>query len=149
MRVQLPEQLALARVVNYFGSDDGFNGRFVVQGPCGSKLHIDSCDGADTGWEQVSVLTDRRRSPNWPEMCFVKDLFWDEEERVMQLHPPLSEYVKNSRYCLHLWKPKYAAIPAPPPILVGIVGMGPEETYLQVEAFVADLMRRCAEVRSA
>ncbi|PAY06661.1 hypothetical protein CK489_27710 [Bradyrhizobium sp. UFLA03-84] len=81
-------------------------------------------------------------------MCFVKDLFWDEEERVMQLHPPMSEYVKNDRYCLHLWKPKHAAIPAPPPTLVGIVGMGPEETYLRVQAFLADLTHRLEAGRS-
>ncbi|MCP1758033.1 DUF7694 domain-containing protein [Bradyrhizobium elkanii] len=144
----MPERLELARVVDYFGPDHGFNGRFILQGPCGSELHVSSRDGDETGWEQVSVSTVRNRSPNWPEMCFVKDLFWDEEERVMQLHPPMSEYVKNDRYCLHLWKPKYAAIPAPPSRLVGIVGMGPEETYLRVKAFTDDLMQRCAEVRS-
>ncbi|WP_143278240.1 hypothetical protein [Bradyrhizobium sp. UFLA03-84] len=144
----MPERLELARVVDYFGPDNGFNGRFILEGPCGCKLHVASRDGEETGWEQVSVSTVRRRSPNWPEMCFVKDLFWDEEERVMQLHPPMSEYVKNDRYCLHLWKPKHAAIPAPPPTLVGIVGMGPEETYLRVQAFLADLTHRLEAGRS-
>ncbi|WP_431309684.1 DUF7694 domain-containing protein [Bradyrhizobium iriomotense] len=78
------------------------------------------------GWEHVSVSIPRR-CPNWQEMCFVKDLFWDEEECVMQLHPPRSEYVNNNRYCLHLWRPTSRAIPTPPSGLVGIVGIGPSE----------------------
>jgi hypothetical protein len=44
------------------------------------------------------------RTPNWPEMCFVKGLFWDDEECVVQFHPSRSEYVNNHRGCLHLWK---------------------------------------------
>ncbi|WP_433995797.1 DUF7694 domain-containing protein [Bradyrhizobium diazoefficiens] len=60
-------------------------------------------------------------------MCFVKDLFWDEEECVMQLHPPYSQYVNNSRYCLHLWKPIRENIPRPPASFIGVVGLGPSE----------------------
>ena len=135
----MPEKLELGRVVDYFGPDAGHNGRFIVQGPCGCELQILSCDGKGTGWEQVSVLTDRPRSPNWPEMCFVKDLFWDEEECVVQYHPPLSQYVKNSRYCLHLWKPTHQAIPAPPTSLVGVVGIGPDETQVAVDKMIAEL----------
>ena len=135
----MAERLEAARVPNYFGPDIGRNGRFIVQGPYGCKLQILSCDGEQTGWEQVSVSTDRRRSPNWPEMCFIKDLFWDEEERVMQLHPPLSQYVKNHPYCLHLWKPRHEAIPAPPSGLVGIVGLGPDEAQALVDKITAEM----------
>jgi hypothetical protein len=136
MRAHLSERLELGRVVNYFGPDEGQNGRFVLQGPCGCKLHIISVDGKETGWEQVSVSTERRRSPNWLEMCFVKDLFWDEEECVVQFHPPLSQYVKNNRYCLHLWKPRHAAIPQPPSALIGIVGLDPEDSHVLAAAIL-------------
>jgi hypothetical protein len=61
-------------------------------------------------------------------MCFAKDLFWHEEERVIQYHPPLSQYVKNSSFRLHLWKPINVTIPAPPPELIGIVGLDPTQT---------------------
>ncbi|WP_456797599.1 DUF7694 domain-containing protein [Bradyrhizobium sp. USDA 4473] len=71
-----------------------------------------------------------RRCPNWEEMCFVKDLFWNEEECVMQLHPPHSQYVNNSRYCLHLWKPTHRDIPMPPASFVGIVGLEPSEAAI-------------------
>lgn len=139
MRMQLPEKLRSGRVIQYFGRDGGHNGRFIVQGPAGSKLHIISDDGMESGWEQVSVSTDRSRCPNWPEMCFVKDLFWDEEERVIQIHPPASEYVKMNRYCLHLWKPRFAEVPSPPACLVGVVGVGPDETYTAMKTFLADV----------
>jgi len=50
----------------------------------------------------------------------VKELFWDPEDTVMQLHPPRSEWVNNMPYCLHLWRPVGLAIPRPPNITVGI-----------------------------
>lgn len=70
------------------------------------------------GWEHVSVSLSNR-CPNWTEMRFVKDCFWNEEEAVMQLHPPKSEYVNMHPYCLHLWRPINLDIPVPPSILVG------------------------------
>lgn len=147
MRAQLPEKLELARVVDYFGPNSGHNGRFLVQGPCGCKLQLISYDGRESGWEQVSVSTDRHRSPNWPEMCFAKDLFWDEEECVIQYHPPLSQYVKNDRWCLHLWKPVHAAIPVPPSSLVGVVGVGPDETQKWVNGMLAEMAASMQEER--
>ncbi|WP_428841098.1 DUF7694 domain-containing protein [Bradyrhizobium pachyrhizi] len=63
-------------------------------------------------------------------MSFVKDLFWDEEECAMQLHPPHLRYVNNSRYCLHLWKPTHQDIPMPPPSFVGVIGLGPSEAAM-------------------
>ena len=42
---------------------------------------------AQTDWEHVSVsLPDR--CPTWEEMCFIKDLFWNSDECVVQYHPP-------------------------------------------------------------
>jgi hypothetical protein len=140
MRARLPEKLELGRVVNFFGADDSRNGRFILQGPCGAKLQI-VAENENQNWEHVSVsLTKHRRSPNWPEMCFVKDLFWDEEECVVQFHPPLSQYARNHRYCLHLWKPTHQTIPAPPASLVGIVGLGPDEVQPFVDAMVAQII---------
>jgi hypothetical protein len=74
-------------------------------------------------WEHVSVST-RHRPPTWNEMCFVKDLFWDPEEPVMQLHPPRSEWVNNHPYTLHLFRPTNCKIPLPPSILVGYRQLG-------------------------
>jgi len=121
MRNALPEKIEAGRLLTGpYGSDASFGpyGCFNIQGPCGSALVIMATAGFDTGWEHVSVSTPRR-PPNWQEMCFVKDLFWADDECVMQLHPPKSEYVNNHPHCLHLWKPTRATIPRPPAILVG------------------------------
>ena len=94
-------------------------GAFEIMGPKGEPLAVIS-SGPDerSGWEHVSVST-KRRIPNWEEMCFVKFLFWNDDEAVMQLHPPKADYVNYFPNCLHLWRPLDSVIPLPPSILVG------------------------------
>lgn len=100
-------------------SHEGPMGAFFVMGPMGMRLKIISSGVDDEfGWEHVSVSCDKR-PPRWNEMCFVKDLFWGEDEAVMQLHPPKADYINCHPYCLHLWRPMKGEIPMPPPMLVG------------------------------
>lgn len=78
------------------------------------------------GWEHVSICP-KNRTPYWDEMCMLKEMFWDEDETVMQLHPPKANYVNNMRDCLHLWRPieQFSGlIPLPPDIMVGIKEAG-------------------------
>lgn len=70
-----------------------------------------------TDWGHVSVSM-RDRCPTWEEMCFIKDLFWDEHETVVQFHPPKSDYVNVAKYCLHLWHYNKSEMPRPPKIYV-------------------------------
>ena len=73
------------------------------------------------GWDHVSVsVIGSKRTPNWNDMCKVKDLFFEPTETVIQYHPPHSEYVNNHEGCLHLWKKQGYEFPLPPSILVGI-----------------------------
>lgn len=58
----------------------------------------------ENGWEHVSIELCKRRLPTWEEMCYIKDLFWDDEEEVVQIHPKKSEYVDITD-ALHLWRP--------------------------------------------
>jgi hypothetical protein len=53
-------------------------------------------------------------------MCFIKDLFWDAEDVVIQYHPAKSEYVNMHENTLHLWRPVGKEIPTPPKELVGV-----------------------------
>jgi hypothetical protein len=110
-----------------WGSQTGDDfGSFRIPGPCGEDLLIIASPGdAHEGipWEHVSVST-RHRVPYWKEMCFVKDLFWDEEDAVVQFHPPRSKYVNNCERCLHLWRPMNGEFPAPPEIAVGFKELG-------------------------
>lgn len=94
-------------------------------------LYLIASDGsewADSGlpgepWEHVSVsVRGEKRCPTWDEMCAVKRLFWDDEECVVQFHPPLSEYVNHHPYTLHLWKPVGVNLPTPPAECVGPTG---------------------------
>lgn len=97
---------------------DGFNGAFqlVINNVW---VGIIASDGA--GWDHVSVSLIRSvGTPSWSIMQKVKELFWDDEVAVMQLHPPKSTWVNNHPGCLHLWRPQQEKIPLPPPIMVGL-----------------------------
>jgi hypothetical protein len=106
------------RAVQYSGP--GQDGYFQLprEGKTGRFYSVIASSGM--AWEHVSVsIPTEKRCPTWEEMCYVKSLFWNDDEAVMQLHPPKSEWVNNHPYCLHLWKPLEAAIPLPDSIMVG------------------------------
>lgn len=105
--------------------EKGFDGGFgcFVKGSLKGATVIWSYAG---GWEHVSICP-KNRTPDWDEMCMLKEMFWNEDETVMQLHPPKANYVNNMRNCLHLWRPieQFSGlIPLPPDIMVGIKGAG-------------------------
>ena len=80
------------------------------------------------GWDHVSaVRVGDNRTPVWMEMAWLKDVFWNDEECVVQYHPPKSMYVNNHPGCLHLWRPQVELdeIPLPPTELIGILGVDP------------------------
>lgn len=86
-------------------------------------LNIIATDGhdgeKDTGWEHVSVhaidsIYKKKRIPSWMEMSFVKDLFWDTNELVIQFHPPKKDHININEHVLHLWRNKNATIELPP-----------------------------------
>ena len=73
----------------------------------GRKLEvISSVDKASNGtWEHVSVVVrGASKCPDWDTMCFVRQLFWDDEDEVIQIHPKRSRYVNAHNTCLHLWR---------------------------------------------
>lgn len=92
--------------------DDDFIGAYELTLE-GSKLSFLVLVSIHDGeWEHVSVSTEFR-CPRWDEMNQIKDLFFREDEAVMQLHPPKAVYVNSHPFCLHLWRPIHAAIPLP------------------------------------
>jgi hypothetical protein len=109
MSFHVPEMF---RVKALSSKSDGNNGMFIDRG-----LKMIASDGA--GWEHVSVSTKSGSLPSWSTMCTIKNMFWDEEDWVVQFHPAKSEYVNNYP-CLHLWRPSNKEMPTPPSILVGI-----------------------------
>jgi len=88
-------------------SDDSYgnNGQFLFP-----PFLMIASDGE--GWEHVSVSL-VNRTPHWREMNFIKDLFWDDEDVVIQYHPAKSQYVNYHEFCLHLWRPIGVELPVP------------------------------------
>jgi hypothetical protein len=110
-----PEQFRVQTGMLATSESAGNNGYFII--PRGKDtLAIIASDGM--GWEHVSVSLDHR-TPTWEEMCTVKDLFWSPEARVVQFHPPHSEYVNMHPYTLHLWRAPDREFVHPPSVLVG------------------------------
>lgn len=118
---KVPEQYRVTKGPLKSSSKFGNSGAFAI--PVGvishRNLYIIASDQA--GWEHVSVHADdgKARTPTWAEMCGVKELFWGDDDVVMQLHPKKSEYVNFHPNTLHLWRPTTGEIPTPPSILVG------------------------------
>lgn len=119
MRRELPLRVEAGRQRNgtpTYDSQPGDRfGAFFLHGPCGEALLVIAGDGSAVdaeGWEHVSVST-KRRIPNWIEMSWVKDLFFDEEECVVQYHPRKSQYVNCHPYVLHMWR-RVEGFPEPP-----------------------------------
>lgn len=106
------------------GSDEsaGNNGAFIF--PMGELEMVRFIASDGYGWEHVSISL-CTRCPTWEEMCYFKDLFWDDDDFVVQMHPPKSVYVNNHPYCLHLWRKAGTNdfCERPPSVLVGIRGL--------------------------
>lgn len=81
---------------------EGNNGAFMIRS-LKIKVVLAAIASDQGGWEHVSVSLPSR-CPTWEEMCFVKNLFWDEDDFVVQMHPPKSDYVNCHPFCLHLWR---------------------------------------------
>jgi hypothetical protein len=102
-----------------FLTDDRPRERLLVMVSAG---HDDARPEHAMKWEHVSV-SHRTRCPTWGEMSWVKELFFDDEEAVMQLHPRKSQYVNYHPFCLHMWRPwpELGTILEPPTLAVGIL----------------------------
>ena len=96
---------------------DQSSGAFFIPSPIDKQLMkvlatIDG-EGDVAEWEHVSVSR-QTRCPNWPEMDFVKRLFFLAHEAAFQFHPPVFHHVNRHNYCLHIWRPLVAQLPFPP-----------------------------------
>ena len=101
----------------------GMAGSFII--PIGLKRRavVVSCNGDNgSGWEHVSVHIiqgkKRQETPTWNDMCFIKNLFWSDDEVVIQFHPRKSEYVNVHNHCLHMWRSLNEELLTPPNLLV-------------------------------
>jgi len=119
MKAIVPAELERKRIIAGRGASTatyGMNGAFTLRYK-NKSLFVIASDGGE--WDHVSVSL-KSRTPTWEEMCYVKDLFFREDEVVIQYHPAKADYVNNCNTCLHMWRPQNEFIPTPPRIMVGI-----------------------------
>jgi len=90
------------------------------------------------GFEHLSVSTPIK-TPTWEQMCKMKDIFWNDNEVCMQLHPKKEDYVNNMEYCLHIWRPIDKEIPTPPSIMLGFRKGKELEDITQLLKFYDDM----------
>jgi hypothetical protein len=113
MKKSLPPNLEKFRGnhPHYVEAPEGsIEGYFLIQK--GNK-RLQVISGCGDGWDHVSVSLPHR-CPTWEEMNWVKNRFFEDEEMVIQLHPPKSKYINIGKYVLHMWRPWHQEIELPP-----------------------------------
>lgn len=83
---------------------DDFGWFEIPTSTTGPKLRVQISAGFEQFQFEHASVSLAHRCPTWDEMCKVKDLIWNEEDTVVQFHPPKSEYINNMPFCLHLWR---------------------------------------------
>ena len=108
-------------------ADDGASGTYYTHKWTGSIIF-----STGAGWEHVSVAPFKRSvTPSWDDMCEIKNIFWGEDEAVIEVHTSKDEYVNNKENCLHLWRCTYKEMVLPPSILVGIKESMSAQEFMQ------------------
>lgn len=100
-------------------------GSFLLPGPKGDRLRVVVGDGVEweeaglplPAWEHVSVSL-KTRTPTWAEMEWVRELFFADDELVLQFSVPRAQHINIHEHVLHLWRPIGVEIPLPPPVCV-------------------------------
>lgn len=114
--------------------EDGFHGTISMPTWIGSVI----CSHGG-GWNHVSISPFKKNKlPTWDDMCLIKDIFWNDDETVIQVHPPKDQYVNNKENCLHLWECYYKEMVLPPSCFVGLrKGQSMAELEQEVKAAYA------------
>ena len=126
MRRLIPYELKKGRIREGIQASDDYDGmcgafNLYRSGVSMFAIASDGVDQVAEEWEHVSVSVIKvARCPTWEEMCFVKDLFWKEDETVIQFHPDKAEYINHHPFVLHMWRKPGTTDTLPPTILVGI-----------------------------
>ena len=115
---KVPEKYRDTKTFMKSDKSQGNNGSFIFTLPTTENETVLTIASDGDGWEHVSISL-QNRCPTWDEMCLIKDMFWDEEDCVVQYHPPKSEHVNFHPHCLHLWRPIGQTLPVPASYLVG------------------------------
>lgn len=113
MKKKLPANLIKFRIhsPNYeIVPDDDIQGIFLIPY---MDYELKVMCGVGDGWDHVSVSLNNRE-PYWPEMEFIRRLFFENGETVLQIHPPIAQHINLHPYVLHLWRAWHVEYTLPP-----------------------------------
>lgn len=117
---KLREILDNSKVLSYQFESNDIDGEIIIGGSCAIKAPSGSLTvvySNGMGWDHVSVSS-KFKTPSWDDMCFAKDIFFNDEESVVQYHPPKSEYINIHDHVLHMWRNQNQEIDRPPLLMV-------------------------------
>ena len=90
------------QVIAFYGwAGDETCGVFNVMSPI-DQSPMTVIASSESGWDHVSASRPNR-CPNWPEMDFIKRLFFENDEVCMQLHVASKDHISIHDYTLHIW----------------------------------------------
>lgn len=93
--------------------NESIQGAFLI--PYGDVpiVQLKVMSGCGEGWDHVSVSV-QGRCATWDEMNWIRGLFFEPEETVIQIHAPASQYVNFHKHTLHLWRSWSQKVELPP-----------------------------------
>jgi 4-amino-4-deoxy-L-arabinose transferase-like glycosyltransferase len=108
-----------------FVANDKSGGWFKLPHYSLKNIFFNALANKGEDWEHVIVTVFEQgkrpeRCATWEEMCYIKAIFWEDDQAVMQIHPKKEDYITNHPYALHLWRPVKLEIPLPPSEMVGV-----------------------------
>jgi hypothetical protein len=102
------------------GETYDINGIYLIKSKKHGRLLIVASNSYN--WDHVSVSRKLKngidKTPNWEAMSFVKDLFFLNNETVIQFHPEKTSYINTHPHVLHLWRSQLYEHKLPPSYLV-------------------------------
>ena len=110
---------------------DSGSGFFII--PRNNNTFYQVVASSGSGWDHVSVcLLDRKgnfieRTVTWDEMCLVKEMLFNDDEAVIEIHTSDEFEMYEKDYTIDLWKPLNKEMPLPNPDLVGKIKKYPNK----------------------
>lgn len=90
--------------------DEDIQGAFLIP-YADAQLQVMCGCGED--WDHVSVSV-KGRCPTWDEMHWIRGLFFEPGETVIQIDPPKDHYINYHKHTLHMWRHWRQEILLPP-----------------------------------
>lgn len=67
---------------------------------------------------RICIKQYKKNDGGWEQMNKIKEIFFNDDEVVIQIHPAKKDYINKHPYVLHLWRPQNVEIPLPDKLMV-------------------------------